>query len=331
MSSPCFQRLVLNSICFWLTANSLLEMFKNDDLKDLYEDTIDALVQVAQFPRMYMLGYFDAFMGRLLDVMEGTGMSNDQLTGILPYFTELVANSTHNTSPFLKRSLQLITDRYSMEMSIPFLDLIIAFVSSIRDGFTPYAADTICLLVSILDDMKTVNDKISQRVLHAFSLLAGYASDMLYLIVPQVCDAVVCEQTLPKVRINSLNTLITMTESVDSYTYLGPMVRALHFPIKSKNVKTADVDYEPLTAILKTHGTELLTSAGPLPNSLRRANLERPELSQLVSEVQQGKYGDGFKFVSKGQNALPPKKEVQTHSFSEEVIVGRVKSSNLGP
>lgn len=264
MSSPCFQRLVLNSICFWLTANSLLEMFKNDDLKDLYEDTIDALVQVAQFPRMYMLGYFDAFMGRLLDVMEGTGMSNDQLTGILPYFTELVANSTHNTSPFLKRSLQLIADKYSMEMSIS--DLIIA-----------------------------------------------------------------CEQKLPKVRINSLNTLITMTESVDSYTYLGPMVRALHFPIKSKNVKTADVDYEPLTAILKTHGTELLTSAGPLPNSLRRANLERPELSQLVSEVQQGKYGDGFKFVSKGQNALPPKKEVQTHSFSEEVIVGRVKSSNLGP
>ena len=314
---------------FAFTANSLLEVFKNNDLKDLYEDTIDALVQVLKFPRMYMLGYFDAFMGRLLDVMEG--MSNDQLTAILPYFTELVANSTHNTSPFLKRSLQLITDRYSMEMSIPFLDLIIAFVSSIRDGFTPYAADTICLLVSILDDMKTVNDKISQRVLHAFSLLAGYASDMLYLIVPQVCDAVVCEQTLPKVRINSLNTLITITESVDLYPYLGPMVRALHFAVKSKDAKTANVGYELLTSILKTQGTAFLANAGPLLDSLRRANLERPELSQLVSEVQQGKYGDGFRFVSKGEKAPPPKKEVETHSFSEEAIVGRVKSSNLGP
>ena len=314
---------------FAFTANSLLEVFKNDNLKELYEDTINALVQVLKFPRMHMLEYFDAFMGRLLDVMEG--MSNAELIAILPYFTELVANSTHNTSPFLKRSLTMITDRYSVEMAIPFLDLIIAFISSLRDGFTPYAADTICLLVSILDDMKTVNAKICQRVLNAFSLLAGYAADMLYLIVLQVCDAVVCEQTLLKVRIGSLNTLITMTQRVDLYPYLGPMVRALHFAINSEDTATANVGYELLFAILKTQGTAFLSNAGPLLDAIKRMHQERPELTALVSEVQKGTYGNGFRFMVKGEKPPPPRKNVETHSFSEEAIVGRVKSSNLGP
>lgn len=109
--------------CF--SANALMEVFSNDNMKMYYEETIKALVDVLAKPKMYLLSYFDSFIDRFLIVLESS--TNEEVLIYIPQLTRLVCLSAQNTSPFAERSLNFINRRFCDDLAICFLDLIIAF------------------------------------------------------------------------------------------------------------------------------------------------------------------------------------------------------------
>ena len=332
-------------------SSSLIELFNNNNLRELYEDIVRALVEILKRPKMSVLSYFDAFIARLLTVLE----KGDKyvLDSLIPLFSNLIVSSTHNTSPFLKRCLNLIHNRYSDydgKCAELFVDLILSLLTAVRDGYAPYAAETISLLVITLDDKKTIEFSISQKVLKAFELIGVYSADLLYLTIPQICDAIITEQTLSEVRIAALETLKNLASSVDLIQFLGPIARSLRYcfkqfqtlnPNKSKNNEDhpgyssniLDVAFELLYQILKSQGLAFLVNAQPILDFLKSNKLETKELKELLDNVSQGKYGDGFHPLNDNiaRSTNLDQSQNQTIVFSPDAIIAKIEDSdNMG-
>ncbi|OHT10537.1 PIKK family atypical protein kinase [Tritrichomonas foetus] len=301
------------------TANALIDILKDDQLKEFYVETIRAVVEVLKHPKMFILTYFDMFVSRLLEILECS--SDKEINLYLPLFSNLILNSTHNISPFLKRSLKLIHERFNDELSCVFIDLIIAFLTAVRDGFSPYASETICLLVVILDDKKTVDGLLCKKVLKAFAILGVYSADLLYLVIPQISDAIICEQTLPTVRIAALVTLTELAAQVDLLPFLGPIARSMEYCyISFQTPKTIKAAFQLLYTILKSLGVAFLVNAQPLLDFLKATNNETPELKELVYQVSQGKFGDGFHPLNVNKKPDPLPKIVEKPLSADSII-----------
>ncbi|OHT09569.1 PIKK family atypical protein kinase [Tritrichomonas foetus] len=311
-------------------SSSLLELFNNDSLQELYEDIVRALVDVLHHPKMTVLSYFDDFIARLLTVLERG--SDNEIQTLLPLFSSLISNSTHNASPFLKRSLEFIHTRYNDTNALLFIDLILALLTAVRDGYSPYASETICLLVVTLENKKTTDALICSKVLKAFGLIGVYSADLLYLTIPQICDAIITEQTLPGVRIHALETLIDLTKSVDLLPYLGPIARSLRYSLKHlrNDPKTISTAFDLLYTILKSQGLSFLMNAQPILDFLKKEKLETKELKQLVANVSQGKYGDCFHPLN--INNPPPPAPTMTIDpnklFSADAIIAKTNDAD---
>ena len=178
-----------------------------------------------------------------------------------------------------------------------------AFLYSIRDGFSPYASDTIQLLVSCLDESKTTNEQVSKRVLSAFSIIGVYAIELLYIIVPFICNAILCEQTLNGVRISALETLANLVKTVDLYQYLGPVMRAVTFGLHYDDKVTKGASYELLYALFLAQGSNFLDTAIPIIEDLKKSNMITPQLQNYINDAQNQKHP--FKFYGKGGGIAP--------------------------
>ncbi|KAK8889331.1 hypothetical protein M9Y10_034077 [Tritrichomonas musculus] len=321
-----------------VAAASLLEIFQDDSMAEYYEETIQALVQVLKMPRMFMLGYFDTFISRLLDVIESTE-NFEYLQTLLSQFSILIVNSYHYASPFLERSLKFIQKRFCHELAPQCLDVILAFMNAMRDGYSPYAAETIYLLLGCLDDYKTTNEKLAIQVLAALEMLGVFTIDLLFLIIPSICKAVHFQQVLPKnVILASLEVLITLTEKVDMYPYLGPIIRALSSSIYHTNQTIRNTSYELLYTLIKTQGVYFIIGAIPLLESLKEANLETPYLQKLIKEAyEEAELGPklfkpfvrDYQFQRYFKYAFP-KLVSHSHPFSEDAIIRRIQTTNTG-
>ncbi|OHT08492.1 PIKK family atypical protein kinase [Tritrichomonas foetus] len=311
-------------------SQALLDIFNDESLREYYHDAVDALVQVLNRPHMCILNLFDSFCSRLLTVMEDIE-SNTELSDYLVMYTKLISTSTHNTSPFLARSIKFITKRFCEELQIEFLDMILAFLKSIRDGFSPYASDTICLLIGCLEDSMMSDIEVSQRVLEAFSILGLFANDLLYLVIPKICDTIICDQTLNEVKIMSFYALQSLAKSSDVFQCLSVLVRALvHGFNSSENaIKTAAMQL--VYILLKVYGKMFLLNAKPLFDFLKRNKMETLELKRLIAAVNQGKFADTFKPLEDDiQPEIREDDSIQKPTFNADVITARATALNLG-
>ena len=308
------------------STSSLLDIFKDDSLKEFHVEAVQSLVNIfaslnannnnnkgsdsnnnslnnKNYMSTSMLHQFDMFVTRILEVLQGLSDKSKneyiaEMKTYLPLFSSLVHYAQNNVSPFLKDSLELIKENFCNELADDFVQLILSFIDAVKDAFNPYASDTICLLVVCLDNSKINDENLSRTVLKAFSLLGIYASDLLYLIVPQICDAVECEQTLPRVRYVAFQTLSNLMQSVDLFPYLGPIMRALTtglFNDDPNNAKTKRSAFEFLYVMLKTQGSNFLTSVEPLLESIKSHGIMTDELQEIIKDVKNNVYSKTYR------------------------------------
>ena len=315
-----------------LVASSVFEIFNDDSLREFHFESAQALVTIFQKPLSFMLGYFDLFVDKLLGVLQTS--SDFEIKKYLPLYAQLIKNSDQNITPFVKQTLNLITSRFSQDLAHGFLVIIVALLECLKDAFSPYASDTICLLIDILDNSKTTDAVLCREALNAFAIVGIYAADLLYLIVPQICDAIVCEQTLPKVRISALHALTALARSVDLFPYLGPIMRAMSYGIFYPDPKTSNSTFEFLYTILMSQGSSFLKSIEPIVQSLRGREMETPKLKTIIDDIKSGKYNTSFKPLQK-EKAIKllnryKFEDKDSHVFSEDAIIYKGMAPNLG-
>ena len=318
-------------------ANSVLEIFKDESLKEFYPESVQALVSIFKerkntFTSTVMLSYFDMFVERLLEVMMNA--SDYDLKEYLKLFATLINNMNDNISPFARQSLEFIQSRFTQELSKGFVSVIVALLNSLKDGFTPYASETICLLIGIFENSKTTDAHLCQDVLNAFSILGVYASDLLYLIVPQICEAIETGQTLSKVRISAFNVLAKLSKSVDLFPYLGPLMRAASVGLFTSELKTRAAAFEFLYTLLMAQGSTFLKRANPIIQKIKHKNLETAELKQIIEKIKNGEYGTSFKpllnQVEKDKGFDLTDENEGPRVFSEDAITSKAMTPSLG-
>ncbi|OHT15244.1 PIKK family atypical protein kinase [Tritrichomonas foetus] len=311
-----------------VAASALLDIFKDENLKEFYLDAVQGLVQILPQPKMHMLIYFDAFVVRLLEVMQNASISDMKI--YLTQFSTLISNSTHNASPFLEKSLLLIKRRFCDELASPFLDLIHSFLIALRDGFSSYASETICLLVACLDTAKTSNKQVSRGVLKAFASLGVFATDLLYLIVPNVCDAVECEQALPQIRVYALDTLTSLNRQVNLYPYMGTIIRATTCGLLNEDQKISAAAVNLLLSILRSQGPSFLPNAQAAIDIVEAKGLTTKEFQMSLQEIKKGIVSSSFSPEIFRDSSIVIKPLPRKHIFSEDAIIVRAMTPNLG-
>ncbi|EAY01129.1 PIKK family atypical protein kinase [Trichomonas vaginalis G3] len=315
-----------------IVSSSLLDIFKDDSLSDFHNDAALALVDVLSNPKMGVLPYFDKFVSRLLDVIEKASDSDLEQVYI-PLYTRLIFSTGQNTSPFMDRSLDIISKRFNQKIALQCIDLIIAFATVMKDHFVKSSANTICLLIQCLDSEKYTNEKTSISVLEAFELFCEYQNDLSFLIISAVSDAIVCEQTFKNVRIAALRCFDKMVRSVDVFKDLGQIVRALEFCLTMNDQETVDTAMNLLYSLLLAQGIQFLINADLLLDLIKIRGLETPQLKNIINAVSHGQGYSNFSPI-KSPASLPSKNRTinnqQQYIFFEESIIARVMSPALG-
>lgn len=294
-----------------VVSRSLLEIFEDESQHDLFYDVACALENVLKNPKMTSLVFFDRFMNRLLEIIEQSQV--EQKKEFITILANLIRSSSNNVSPFVTRTIELVKPHFFDELTLYSLDLIIALLEALGNGFLPYTVNTITSLTSCLDNAKTNKKEVSQKVLHIFGLLGQFALDFRYLIVQQVCDAVVCEQTLNDVRSMSLQTLCKLIDKVDLYEYLGP-IRALKYGLTCKANRNE----------AKKLAYHLVIKFDPRPFYFD--NNEIPELSLSPTEA----VAEMEKMKPIRNNQTTKKQHENVYTFSRESVIARAVTPNLG-
>ena len=307
-----------------IVSHSLLKILNDENLRDLYGDTVQALCDVLKNPKMFMLSSFDMFFSRLLEILEHS--SDFEVEQFLPILAELINKSSHNSTPFVERTMKFIVSRFSNQLAIPLLDIILSFVSVLRDGFAPYASSAISLIISALEANKSSSYQICERVLDISSQIGIYATDLLYLLVPQVCDVSINESALVQVRIKALYSIEKIAAETELYLYLGPIVRALNYNLNTKTIETHEAAFSVIKTLLKTQGNAFLHNAMPLIDYIRRAGICNKELEKCIEAAQTIEY---FTPVISAKPQERKKKALE-HPFSEDSLIARATTPALG-
>ncbi|OHT14099.1 PIKK family atypical protein kinase [Tritrichomonas foetus] len=318
-----------------VVSKQLLPILFDDTERINYHDTISVLVDVLTNPKEVSLPYFDAFVSRFLDILESPTTTVLEKKDYIPLVLNLIRFSHSSTSPFVGRVIDIIQANFGSELMIEMTELIIAFLEALKDGFLPYVSRTISLLITCLDGLKTTNIEVCKRVLHAFSLLGLFASDFRYLIIPQICDAISCGQTLRKVRIMSLDTLKELTEKISMFNYYGQILRALKFALSIDDKYTLR---SALTLIysLKDQAKSaqfLFEDLNEFCNSLTTNNDNNPKQNSFLYINNGSLYRLTSSFSASSQEfavKATVSKPKQSYDFVEEVVIERAITPNLG-
>ena len=96
------------------------------------------------------------------------------------------------------------------------------------------SSEIICLLVICLDDTKSSDVEICHKAMKALSAIGVYTTDLLYLIVPTICEAICYAQTLNEVRVVAMEELTNLAKTTDIFPSIGTVIRAITFGIGSE-------------------------------------------------------------------------------------------------
>ena len=314
-----------------VTAAALLKILKNENMKEHYAETIQILVHVLGKPRMSILTYYDSFCARLIEIMEGS--TDDEFAQYVPMLTQLICNSANNISPFAGKVVALIQNRFCNKMSIPLMDVVMALTDAVRDGIGPYSSELMCLLIGCLDDGKTTQKEKSCHVLRVFEKVCLYSSELDYLVIPQICDAIVCEQTLDDVRIAAVNCLQKLLRTTDLFSRLGPIVRSLFFCLEHDDPRTKAAALQLINTLVRAQGKRFVDNAMPLIQYLKSKKLISLELKRMMTQVRQNPYNEAFQPVldESGEVAEDaPAVPTSTFIFSEDTVISRAFTPSYG-
>ena len=324
--SLLLQKNTINQYYVIISASSLLDIFHNNDMQEYYYDSFSALVEILQEPKIYMLRYFDSCVARLMNILKSASI--DDYKFYMSRLSKLILGSSVNIAPFAQEIVNFVNSNFCNDLAPCFLKLIHSLIFVLRDGFIPYASGIICLLISCLDSCKSTNEKTSHEVLKVFSILGIFANDLLYLIIPQICDAIECKQTLIKVRIDAIEALDSLTQKIDIFQFIGLILRSALFGILFNDIKTSDSAKHLFLTLIKTQGPTFIEDARSGIQVMQENYIDTKEFEKILNDVING---IDFNYSSnENTKETNPMNKQRKFIFSEDAITVRAMTPNLG-
>jgi len=301
----------------------LLRIFDDSSHKDLYILTARALSRVFDKPPMFILFYFDSYLIKILSLMRDS--NNEDLNQYMAILTDVIEKSGWNVVPFLSQIISIIEKRYNHDLMISSLLLIESLIHATKDAFVPLCQSTLCLLLNTLDDCKTSQQYPCEIVLRIFPVLGIFAGDQLYLIVPQVCDVIVCEQTIQSVRILAIQSLQNICQNTDIYIYMGTIIRALSFSLNYSNSETLMNAQSLLCVLIAKYGDQFRLLFGPVLLTLKASGKDTEHVSQLLVDTP----SIPKKTILK-EDYKPPKEDMCNLVSNESLVISIASNPNFG-
>lgn len=246
-----FQSRTIDQCFLSIAAKTALSSFEIDNPPDLRLCAAKTLVQILKQPLMYMLSFFDSFVSLVFETIENG--DDEVLNAYLSLLSQLILTSSQNTTPFLDRFIENFKKRINDDTCVAFLNAILAFLTASKDAFSSFSSETICYLIQIIDSKKTSHDLECRLILEIFSRIGVISRELTYLIIPQICDIIITDQTIESVREYGISSLTELVRSLDLSPYMGPIVRALMSVLVSNEEKTQRYAFVLLRQLVKSN------------------------------------------------------------------------------
>ncbi|EAY17524.1 PIKK family atypical protein kinase [Trichomonas vaginalis G3] len=309
----------------------LLKILDNDENNELFVETCEVMVFIleANFTRMTLLPAFDKFYKKLLSFINDS-KNPEELKGYCEILIKLNMNNRNNIVPFIDETLNLLMTKFNQDDDLLMVKVVYSICFSTRDAFAPHCHGILCLLLNTLENRKTSSSEICKYIMDIFTFISPYAADQLFLIVSQICDAIIFEFTLESVRISGLNALKELANTTDMMYAIGIIIRSLSFALFDLEYElTRKAAIETLISLTKNYGKPFLFAAFPILQRLKGENKtdQIQELEDIITKVEV----DG-KFEEKVQNCSTPKKISKSDNFviNEDLVIIRAENPNFG-
>ena len=305
----------------------IFEIFDDPDQSDLYITACQAMVQVLRTKNVTMLAAFDQFVIILLNFIKTE--DNEKLEVYLKILEELIISSKNNIVPYITQILDFVVKRFCPELDLPLIKIVLALVEATKDAFSPVCHLTLCLLLETLENSKTSNTELCSVILKIFEVMGPFSEDQLYLLVGQICDAIICDHTKKEVRLNAINTLKNLVVSTNMMPYIGIVIRSISFTIFNTNEEESiQASIRLLMEMTKYYEKKFIFKASQVIARMRKENKLTKELEETIKRVEGGE-----KFVKPDKLRPDMGKRIldlTDYQQIEDIIIEKASSPNFG-
>ncbi|KAF2718139.1 TOR1 phosphatidylinositol 3-kinase [Polychaeton citri CBS 116435] len=170
-----------------IVINTLLQMLKDDTLKQHHEAVVSAIMNIYQTMGMKCVPFLGTVVPGIVGVFKDAG-TDQRLEAYFSQLSNLVKIVRQHIRPHLPVILQAVKEYWSKNTSLQsnILMLIENIAKSLEGEFKIYLAQILPNMLDVLmADTKTEGGRAaSQRVLHAFLVFGNSAEEYMHLIVP---------------------------------------------------------------------------------------------------------------------------------------------------
>lgn len=306
----------------------LLNIFNDINRSDLTIDTCDAMVHILQNKWNSLLPAFDKFYKFLLQFIQESE-TPEELAAYCEILIRVSNFSGSNIVPFLEETLSLLMSKFTSDDDLLMVRVVYALVETAKDAFAPHYHGILCHLLSALENRKTSDAQVCDYIMKIFVFIAPYSSDQIFLVISQICDAIIFDQSLDAVRISGLNALKALADITDMMFAIGIIVRSLQFTLFDLETKsnTTEAAIGALVSLIKNYGKPFLFASSSILNRLKQENIYTPELMDAITKVELGRQ---FEDAKQDKSEKKPKQVAEKFVINEELLIIRSENPNFG-
>ncbi|EAY20688.1 PIKK family atypical protein kinase [Trichomonas vaginalis G3] len=309
---------------------SLVNILMDISQKDYHAIASEAIVKVIQPQKLWMLPLIDYFANQLLNLLN-TSKDDDTKSRYVEILIPFIYKAGNVIVHFVPQIFNFVLNNVQKKryLSLQQIKIILALVVSIRDAFTPISHSLFCLLIESMDNSKTSDLESALLILQIFEQLNPYTFDQANLIVNQVCDAIICDKTIPEVVVASLKVLSSFAPTHNLMPFIGMILRSMRTSIFSENQAIKAAGIEMMTVFVKSYGKPFLFSASPIMTQMMAKKLTSDEFISVVTSVEVGTYNVTTPVPQK-PNVVPLDNSNSGFSFNEDLIMQKLSNPSFG-
>lgn len=258
-------------------ATALLSIGEEADPKALKFHAMQVLAVSLNSKSEHIRPLFNTFVHYILHAIRVA--PPDETDHYFSLFQSVISQPSDWFKSFSAEFADLILWLANSSMLSQALDMIPAFVRSVKEAFSPYMPPLISMLLDKLFDSLNEETEIAQKILFTFSVLTPFAQDYVVLIVQKICDIIMNSTVHDSVVVAALNTLQIMIVKSECSALSSQLFRLCKhcLQMNNENVKST------VTVLLSVLGTRFEVFRSPSISTLKDASREFEDTHSVIS------------------------------------------------
>ena len=258
-------------------ATALLSILEEDSPKTLKFHAMQVLAVSLNSKSEYIRPFFNKFVHHILHSIRIVPV--DETDHYFSLLQSVISQHSDWLKSFSSEFADLISVLAHSPLILQALDMIPAFVKSVKEAFGPYMPRLISTLLDKLFESLNDSPEIAQKILFTFSVLTPFAQDYTVVIVQKICDIILNCTVHDSIIVAALNALQIMIVRSECSVVSSQLFRLCKHCLQMNN----DTVKNTVTVLLSALSTRFEVFRSPSISMLKDASREFDDSHSSIS------------------------------------------------